>query len=325
MKRKSWVKRNKGAVIFLGIFALILVLGVVGTMAGIGQGRSGFGGGEYVATLHVEGTIAENSNSSLLSTGAYDHDYLIKTIDKLGNDPSNTGILLFINSPGGSVTASDEMYLALKEYKNRTHRPVYAYYHNMAASGGYYISMAADKIYADRNAWTGSIGVTIGSIYDATELLNKLGIRAVHIDSGVNKAMGSPTAPLTDEQAAIFKGLVDEAYEQFLAIVAEGRKMNIETLRPLADGRIYTARQAAALHLIDDVASLKSTKHAMEDSIGKKVEFREYKPIQKESFGSLFFKSDNEHDKVLNGLNRLIEKVEQSSTFNVSYISHIRK
>ena len=101
--------------------------------------------------------------------------------------------------------------------------------------------------------------------------------------------------------------------------------MNIETLRPLADGRIYTARQAAVLHLIDDVASLKSTKHAMEDSIGKKVEFREYKPIQKESFGSLFFKSDNEHDKVLNGLNRLIEKVEQSSTFNVSYMSHIRK
>ena len=114
--------------------------------------------------------------------------------------------------------------MKLKEYKEKTKRPVYAYMGSMAASGGYYISAPADMIFANRNCWTGSIGVTIGTLYDLSGFLERHGIKAVTIASGRNKSMGSIVDPLTDEQRRIFQSLVDEAYDQFVNIVAEERQ-----------------------------------------------------------------------------------------------------
>ncbi len=160
-----------------------------------------------------------------------------------------------MDSPGGGVYESDELYFKIKEYQDTTNRPVVSYMASMAASGGYYISAPADKIYANRNCWTGSIGVTIGTVYDISGLLDNYGIKTVTITSGRNKAMGSMVDPLTDEQRAIFQSLVDESYEQFVGIVAEGRNMDLAKVKTIADGRIYSAQQAYTLGLVDSVCS----------------------------------------------------------------------
>ena len=162
--------------------------------------------------------------------------------------------MLYVDSPGGNVYESDELYLKLMEYKQETGRPIWAYFASEACSGGYYISMAADKIYANRNCWTGSIGVII-SLMNAEGLYEKLGLEEINVASGDNKAMGFMGTELTQEQYEILQGLVDEAFDQFVDIVCEGRGLSEETVRELADGRIYSAKQALELNLIDGICS----------------------------------------------------------------------
>ena len=179
----------------------------------------------------------------------------MNAIDAMIADEENKGMILYVDTPGGSVFASDELYFKIKEYQEKTERPVYASMQSMAASGGYYISAPCDKIIANRNCWTGSIGVTLGTMYDISELLDNLGIKTNTITSGANKAMGSNVEPMTSEQRAIFQSMVDEAYEQFVGIVAEGRDMKISKVKKLADGRIYTAKQALDNGLIDQIGT----------------------------------------------------------------------
>ena len=178
------------------------------------------------------------------------------------NDSDNKGMILYVDTPGGSVFASDELHLKIKEYQDQTGRPVYSSMQSMAASGGYYISASCDKIIANRNCWTGSIGVTMGTIYDVTGLLDKAGIKTQTITSGRNKAMGSSTEKMTAEQREILQSLIDEAYDQFVGIVAEGRDMKDSEVRKIADGRIYTAKQAQKLGLVDEVGTFED---AVED------------------------------------------------------------
>ena len=176
-------------------------------------------------------------------------------MENLQYDRSNKGIFLYFDTGGGGVYESDELYRALMEYKEATGRPIYAFFGPTAASGGYYIAMAADYISADRNTTTGSIGV-IMSYTNVKGLYDKLGLKSVYITSGRNKSMGASDLDLTDEQRAIYQGVVDEAYDQFVGIVCEGRGMPETTVRKLADGRIYTAKQALANGLIDEVTTL---------------------------------------------------------------------
>lgn len=206
-------------------------------------------GHDYIGTIYIEGTISEDAD------GTYNHQYLLNAIDAMIADDENKGMILYVDTPGGSVFASDELYFKIKEYQEKTERPVYASMQSMAASGGYYISAPCDKIIANRNCWTGSIGVTLGTMYDISELLDNLGIKTNTITSGANKAMGSNVEPMTSEQRAIFQSMVDEAYEQFVGIVAEGRDMKISKVKKLADGRIYTAKQALDNGLIDQIGT----------------------------------------------------------------------
>lgn len=196
--------------------------------------------------LYIEGTIGEDSDT-------YSQSYVIDAVEGMMENGSNEGLMLFVNTPGGGVYESDELYLKIKEYQEHTGRPVYAYFASQATSGGYYISASADKILANRNCWTGSIGVTMGTFYDISGLLQKHGIKTETITSGPNKAMGDITAPMTAEQRQIFQGLIDEAYDQFVSIVAEGRDLDEAYVRSIADGRIYTAKQAESNKLIDDI------------------------------------------------------------------------
>ncbi|NLP15251.1 MAG: signal peptide peptidase SppA [Clostridium sp.] len=240
----------------------------------------------HIGVVKVEGTIMDSGSASLFYSDGYNHQNTLNLIEDLKNSSSNKGILLYVNSPGGSVTASDDLYLKLKEYTEETGRPIWTYMADQACSGGYYISMASEKIYANRNSWTGSIGVII-SLMNYKDLYEKIGLKGIYITSGNNKAMGAGDLDLTEEQQDIFQSLVDESYEQFVEIVADGRNMTVSEIKKIADGRIYSAKQALDNKLIDEIATYEEMKEAFSEQLGD-VEI--YTPETKDlfDFSSLF-------------------------------------
>lgn len=201
----------------------------------------------YIASVNINGIIEKENNT-------YNQKWLLDLIHKLEYDKRNVGMVISINSPGGNVYQSDEIYLALEDYKSRG-KPIYTYMEDLAASGAYYISVVSDKIYANRNTLTGSIGVICGQSVDATELLSKIGIKSTTIHSGKNKTMGHFDEPFTQEQKDIMQSISDECYEQFTSIVALERNIPIVELKKIADGRIFTANQAKKNGLIDEISS----------------------------------------------------------------------
>lgn len=214
----------------------------------------------YIAVVEVKGTIQEQVETDMFTTmtDEYQHTTTIEYIDKLIEDKNSKGVLLYVDSPGGTVYESEELYLKLLEYKEETGCPVWAYMAHYAASGGYMVSMAADKIYANSNTTTGSIGV-IMSGYDMTGLYEKLGIEYVSITSGDNK----DSSQMNEEQIEIYQSQVDECYERFVDIVEDGRDMSEKAVKKLADGRTYTAKQALSHGLIDEIALYDDMKNEM--------------------------------------------------------------
>ncbi|MBQ9239514.1 MAG: signal peptide peptidase SppA [Treponema sp.] len=216
--------------------------------------------GPYIAEVAVTGVISEGNDS-------YNQKWLLSTITELADDTNNVGLLLFIDSPGGSVYEADEVYLALCDYKAHG-KPIYAYLGSLAASGGYYIACAADTIYANRNTLTGSIGVIASQSVDATALLNRIGVKIETFTAGKNKNMLNFNSPLTEEQRNIMLEIAREAYDQFTGIVAESRSLDIAEVRRLADGRLYTAQQAKNNDLIDAIGSKDEALDALRVSCG---------------------------------------------------------
>lgn len=235
-------KANRG----VAVFTAVLVIALLAAFLGGGFSPS-LPNSPYIAVINITGTISEDDGAT------YNQAWLLNTIEDLTYDSANRGILLYVDSPGGTVYESDEAYLALMDYKKATERPIIAYIASTGCSGAYYISCAADEIYANRNALTGSIGVIMGSSIDLTGLMDKLGIKSTTIHAGKNKNMFSYDEPVTAEQAAIMQSIADESYEQFTQIVAESRGMDLAELQKLADGRVYTARQAVSNGLIDSI------------------------------------------------------------------------
>jgi protease-4 len=175
---------------------------------------------------------------------------------KAGADPGVKAILLRINSPGGTVTASDMIYHELRLFKQKRNIPIVASIMDVGASGGYYVAMAADKIVAHPSSVTGSLGVIMVTM-NAQGLLEKIGVQAAAITSGPRKDMGSPFRAMTDEERAIFQNVINGFYEQFLTVIRDGRKnLSADTIRKLADGRIYSGEQAKTAGLIDGIGYL---------------------------------------------------------------------
>ena len=239
----------------------------------------------YIAVVHIEGTIEDKNET-------YDQEWLLNTIDDLASDKNNKGILLFINSGGGGVYQSDEVYLELLTYKE-TEKPVWAYLGPMAASGGYYIACAADEIQANRNTLTGSIGVISGQSVDLSVFLEKTGIKINTFIAGRNKDMLNINTPVTPEQRQIMQSIADECYNQFTGIVAESRNLPLDKVVKLADGRIYTAQQALDLGLIDSINRFSDTVYDMTDLIESleniDLEINHYYPEKETNFYDLFF------------------------------------
>ena len=191
---------------------------------------------------------------------------------KAEDDEDVKAIVLRINTPGGTVTASDILYHEIKELKKAREIPVIASIMDLGTSGGYYVAMAADRVVAHPSSVTGSLGVIMLTL-NASGLMEKIGVRANAVTSGPHKDMGSPFRTMTEQDRAIFQGVIDNFYGRFLRVIEQGRpNLKPDTIRQLADGRIYSATQAKdhglvdVIGYVDDALELAKKKAGIEEA-----------------------------------------------------------
>ena len=292
MKKKQVIAGVIAAVLFVFIGVTSVGMNIMDKAFGKMMGESdssmmyGFPMGEFMGIVKVDGDMMDMADSSYFSTGGYDHTATINYIEALAEAENNVGILLYVNSGGGYTYIGDDLYLELMEYKEKTGRPIYAYFDSIAASAAYYAAMSADEIYANRMTTTGSIGVYM-TVYDMTELYDKLGIKEYMIKSGDNKGIGGGGQEVTEEYLAIEQAQVDEMYELFIDIIAEGRDMDPADIYPIADGRTFTANQALELDLIDGIARYEDYKEQVLGYMGDDVVYHE-QSAEMDTFAAMF-------------------------------------
>ena len=205
-----------------------------------------------IVILDVNGVIQDTGETgSLLQSSGYNHQDFMKKLNYIQEDNTIKGIIVEVNTPGGGVVESAEIHDKLAEIQKKSKKPVYISMGSMAASGGYYISVAAKKIYASPETLTGSLGVIMEGV-NYKGLADKYGVDFVTIKSGQYKDIMSPTRKMTEEERQILQTMIDNSYEGFVRIIAEGRGMSDSEVRELADGRIYDGVQAKEVGLIDD-------------------------------------------------------------------------
>jgi len=237
-------------------------------------------GTDKIAIITLEGTILDGDG------------FVKQQIDQVRDDQNVKAVVLRVNSPGGSVTASDYLYHHLKRLVRERKLPLVVSMGGMAASGGYYVSMAVgdvpDTIFAEPTTWTGSIGVVIPH-YNVAGLMEKWQIEEDSIKSHPLKQMGSPTREMTDEERKIFQGLVDESFERFKDVVKHGRpvfRKQAARLDEVATGQVFTTRQALEHGLVDHEGFI-------EDAIARAAELADLdenhiQVIEYEHLGGLF-------------------------------------
>jgi len=235
---------------FLIIFILVFIIFVASFMIGIvGQGF-----GDKIGIVEIEGVIADGKDA-------------MEDIVRFKEDDDIRGVIVRVNSPGGSVGPSQEIYHELKKLAAK--KKVYISASSVCASGGYYIASAGEKIYVNPSTITGSIGVIMEQVV-AEELLKKIGIQPNTLKAGKFKDVGSPFRKMKDDERAYFQQILDSIHEQFIKDVAEGRKMPFEQVKKLSDGRIYTGTQAKELGLVDGIGTFYDTVDDMKKDLGIK-------------------------------------------------------
>ncbi|WP_257346602.1 signal peptide peptidase SppA [Pseudalkalibacillus decolorationis] len=221
-----------------------------------------------IAVLTVQGVIQDTgSATSVFQSAGYNHRQFLEMLEHAGESNDVEGIILRVNSPGGGVVESAEIHDKIKEIQKKHEKPIYISMGTMAASGGYYISTPADKIYAHPSTLTGSLGVIIQSM-NYGELAEKLGVKWETIKSGIHKDILSPTRDMTEEERNILQSIVDNSYDQFVNVIAKGRGIPEEKVRELADGRVYDGTQAKSLNLVDELGDLEDTIKSMKKKLG---------------------------------------------------------
>ncbi len=257
------------------IIAMLVVCGIVLTVAGWWLFHP-TESADKIAIIYVEGVITGGRGQAGLWGDGGGTDSVIRQIQSARDDQEVRAVVIRINSPGGSAPASQEVGEELKKLR-ATGKVVVASMGDIAASGGYWIAALCDKIYANPGTITGSIGIYI-PYANWQELFKKIGIHGEKIKSGPHKDMLSPERPITDKERAIVQEMVDDLYEQFVAVVAEGRKIDPTRVRQLADGRIYTGRQARVAGLVDEMGTMEEAVQAAAKMAGivGKPRLREY-------------------------------------------------
>lgn len=199
-------------------------------------------GEDRIALIRVEGVILDAQQT-------------VGDLKKYAESPSVKAIVLRIDSPGGGVVPSQEIYDEVKRIRSKNNKAVVASMGTVAASGGYYIAAATDRIMANPGTLTGSIGV-IMELANFEGLLKKIGVESVVVKSGEHKDIGSPFRKMKEEDRRILQAVMDDVHSQFIEAVAEGRSLDVGEVRPLADGRVFTGRQAKAAKLVDELGDL---------------------------------------------------------------------
>ena len=207
-----------------------------------------------IAVIHVEGVIVGGRGQGGFFGEPGGTDQLIKRLHEARDAADVKAVILRINSPGGSAPASQEVGEEIIKLRE-SGKVVVASMGDMAASGGYWLAACTDKIYANPTTLTGSIGVYI-PYANWQELFQKVGIKQEKIKSGPYKDILSPDRQMTDAERAMLQLMVDDIYEQFISVVATGRKMDEQRVRQLADGRVYTGNQAKELGLVDELGNM---------------------------------------------------------------------
>jgi protease IV len=245
------------------IALVLLVVALIGAWQRGGGAASWFGK-DLVAVVWVEGAIEDSTRT-------------VDELERLAEDDRIAAVVLRVDSPGGGVAPSQEIYDAV--LRLREAKPVVASLGNVAASGGYYVAAACDAIVANPGTLTGSIGVLMqfGNVED---LLRKVGVEAEILKAGRYKDIGSPVRPMSAEERGLLQDVLANVHDQFVDAIARGRKLEPADVRLVADGRIFSGKQALELALVDELGGLREAvrlagKRANVEGEPKKIEFRE--------------------------------------------------
>lgn len=211
---------------------------------------------DQVAMIDVTGLIININRNGILTRGENPVAALQERLEKARKDDRVKAVIIRLNTPGGTVAATEAMYREIERFKERSSKPVIALMTDVAASGGFYLACAADHIVAQPTTITGSIGV-IMQLVSVKPLMDRWGIEATALTSGPNKAAGSPLSRLTDEQRATLQAIVDQFYSEFTAVVRRGRpNIPADRFAEVTDGRVFTGTEAARLGLVDQTGDL---------------------------------------------------------------------
>ena len=241
----------------LGVLALALVINAL-------LSETDLPGEDRIALVRIEGVILDSKDT-------------VADLKRFGDSSSVKAIILRIDSPGGGVVPSQEIHDAVFRVRSKHHKTVVVSMGTVAASGGYYIAVAADRIVANPGTLTGSIGV-IMELANVEGLLQKVGVESVVVKSGRYKDIGSPFRKMSADDRRVLQALMDDVHSQFIEAVAEGRSLDLEDVQPIADGRILTGRQALEVQLVDDLGDLDDAVRLAADMVGIKGEPRLVEP-----------------------------------------------
>ncbi len=255
----AWSRKKKALIIILSLIVLAFIVSLIAARL---EGPTG----DRIGVVEIEGLISGSKE-------------VMEDIVDFKEDPSIKGVILRINSPGGGVGPTQEIYREVVKLKDK--KKVYVSMGTTCASGGYYIASAGQRLYANPSTITGSIGV-IMELMTVEDVLKKIGVKSNTIKAGEFKDTGSPFREMTPAERAYMDGIVRNIYDQFTKDIAVGRKMSVETVRKLAEGRIYTGTMAKDVGLIDDIGNFYDTVDALKADLkikGKPVLVYPEKPF----------------------------------------------
>jgi protease-4 len=246
-----WVLVGGGAFVLfvMAIFSFVLLV-----MRGSGQNAGLHAFGDKIGVVDLDGVIL-------------DPNQMVEDLRKFEEDDSVKAIIIHVNSPGGGVAASEEIYREVKRIHDKKSKPIISSIQTVGASGAYYVSSATNKIYADSGSVVGSIGV-IAEWVNYGDLMRWAKLKPEVLKVGQFKDTGDPTRELTPAERQYMQGLIDNMYGQFVQAVADGRHAKVDEIKGIADGRVWTGEQAMGIHLVDEIADFRTAVLETAKSVG---------------------------------------------------------
>jgi protease-4 len=246
-----WILIGGGA-FFLFVLAVFTLVYLTLRSSGESAGLRGFG--DRIGVVDLEGVILDSTT-------------VVQQLKKFGDDDSVKAIIIHVNSPGGGVAASEEIYSEVKRIRDEKHKRIVSSISTVGASGAYYVSSATNKIYADNGSVVGSIGV-ISEWVNYGDLMRWAKLKPEVLTVGEFKDTGDPSREMTPSERAYMQSLIDNMYGQFVQAVADGRHAKVEDIRSIANGKVWTGQQAFSMHMIDQVADFEAAVEDTAKSVG---------------------------------------------------------